>query len=69
MNDYVKNTCKIGQGKDCCRFLVMGGDGFECAKLGSLAKMLIARGNRMAAQADNCEGKEIDQSIKDLNDK
>ena len=24
------NTCKLGQGADCCIWLVMGSDSFEC---------------------------------------
>lgn len=35
--DYVKNTCKIGQGSDCCRYLVMG-RGLECANHGNMKK-------------------------------
>lgn len=59
MNDHVKNICKIGQGADCCRYLMMGGDGFECAKDTELATTLDMRASAgsMTARADNCEGK------------
>ncbi len=30
---HVKDVCKIGQGNLCCRYLVVGKDGFECVKL------------------------------------
>ncbi len=29
-DEDAKNTCKIGQGADCCIWLVMGTEGFEC---------------------------------------
>ena len=34
---YISDTeatkiCKLGQGKDCCTFLVLGRNGFECAR-------------------------------------
>lgn len=54
--DYVKDTCKIGQGHDCCRYLVCGADGFECQKLGALKGVIDSRVQYMTAQADNCEG-------------
>ncbi len=55
----IKEVCKIGQGKDCCRYLTMGPNGFECAKL-NLGLMLTidARVESMNAKGDNCEGKE-----------
>lgn len=55
--DYVKNTCKIGQGSDCCRYLVMG-RGLECANHGNMKKILDkkAADNTMVAISQNCEG-------------
>lgn len=29
--DYIRKTCKIGQGAGCCKYLVMG-KGFECMR-------------------------------------
>lgn len=29
MNDIIKNTCKIGQGSKCCKYLAVGSNGFE----------------------------------------
>lgn len=56
MTDHVKNVCKIGQGNTCCRYLVMGSKGFECAKFTSLKKLLDDRvmTNTITAQGDNC---------------
>jgi hypothetical protein len=56
--DYAKETCKIGQGEECCAFLVMGTGGFECAKGTSLHNAInlrLAEGT-MNAKGDNCEG-------------
>ena len=57
-SEYVKETCKIGQGNNCCAFLVMGSAGFECAK-GTPSQQIIdlrlAEGT-MNAQGDNCGG-------------
>ncbi|HDZ27763.1 hypothetical protein LCGC14_1355230 [marine sediment metagenome] len=30
--DEAKSVCKLGQGEECCAFLVMGG-GFECIRM------------------------------------
>lgn len=58
MEKYVREICKIGQGNDCCRYLTVGGNGFECAKLGSLKGILDqrAKAKTMHAQSDNCDG-------------
>ena len=59
MNEYhLKSICKIGQGKECCRYILIGKDGFECAKNTSLQKNLDDRVEQMNAQGDNC--KEVD---------
>jgi hypothetical protein len=67
MNEHIQNVCKIGQGSDCCRYLMIGPNGFECAKLTSLKAHLDHRVElkTIVAQGDNCEGKTIEQ----LNDK
>lgn len=58
MNDQVKNVCKIGQGADCCRYLMFG-DGFECARNTATAAILDMRvlAKTMIARGDNCDGK------------
>ena len=67
LSEHVKNVCKIGQGHDCCRYLVMGREGFECAKGTSLQPHLDTRvmTETITARGDNCEGK----TIKELNEK
>lgn len=56
--DYVKTTCKIGQGNACCRYLTMAPDGWDCEKHTELAAILDARvaAKTIVAQSDNCEG-------------
>lgn len=59
MNDYVMNVCKIGQKQECCRYLMGGPNGFECAKLSEFMKSTIdARAHEMNAKGDNCDGME-----------
>lgn len=55
MNKHIESICKIGQGKICCKYLVMGIDGFKCAKNTALAINLNSK-KSMIAQGDNCEG-------------
>ena len=57
-DDQVKNLCKMGQGKKCCRYLVMSSEGFECAKKLEFKSVLDERvkQNTITAQGDNCEG-------------
>jgi len=54
----MEKTCKIGQGKDCCRYILLGAEGFHCGKLTSLKSILDSRveAGTMIAQADNCNG-------------
>ncbi len=56
--NYIRETCKLGQGEACCAFLMMGQDGMECAKEtgaeGLIRKRLDA--GTMNAKGDNCEG-------------
>jgi len=71
MTDIVKNTCKIGQGSSCCRYLVVGADGFECAKHTRLKQLLDLRAKfgTIHAVSDNCEGYNQKESITILNGK
>jgi len=63
MNDVIKNTCKAGQGYLCCRYLVIGVQGFECVKNTDMKGYLDARVamEMMTARADNCDGKTIEE--------
>ena len=58
-DDYVKETCKIGQGEETCAFLMMGAEGFECAKDNEPVRMIVQirlDAGTMSAQGDNCDG-------------
>ena len=60
MNEHIKTTCKIGQGAECCKYLVMGGGGFECMKATPEGKATIDKNweaTPHVSQGDNCEGK------------
>ena len=59
--EHIVNVCKIGQGKDCCRYLLCGAIGFECGKLGPLKGVLDSKAPYMSAQSDNCEGVKNDE--------
>jgi hypothetical protein len=52
---YVYDTCKLGQGPACCKYLVFG-PAFNCAKLTSMRFTIDGRGDSMAAKGDNCDG-------------
>lgn len=63
IDDYAKGTCRMGQGADCCRFLVGTPDGLACAKLdASLSATINERyaADTMIARADNCPGFPLD---------
>ncbi len=53
---YATDTCKIGQGKDCCRYLVADMTGLQCAKLTVMKHLIDDRASRMVAQGDHCVG-------------
>lgn len=56
---FLTSVCKIGKGRECCRYLVAGAGGMECAKLQKTLKLQIDRSVAVGvftAQGDNCEG-------------
>lgn len=60
LSNNILNVCKIGQGADCCKYLLMGSEGFECGKIDKEMKKTIDENwakNAHVAQSDNCEGK------------
>lgn len=59
MNDHVRNVCKLGQGNVCCRYLAIGGQGFECMKNTEMKAYLDSRVlmETIVARGNNCEGK------------
>lgn len=54
----LKEVCKIGQGNECCRYLIVGPKGFGCAKHTDLRDCIDSRVDEgiMVARSDNCEG-------------
>ena len=54
--EHVRAICKIGQGAECCRFLVTFELGFECAKYSDLHDTIQSRVASMTAKGDNCDG-------------
>jgi hypothetical protein len=59
--DFVKSTCKPGT-TECCRYIVVGGSGFECVKgdPGMKAQLddRVLKGT-IRAVGDNCEGESM----------
>jgi hypothetical protein len=58
--EWVKETCKIGQGYECCRYLTMHPAGWSCEKHSEMKKYLDMRVSigSMTARGDNCLGKD-----------
>lgn len=57
-DDHFKKVCKPGKGPETCCFIVVDGNGIQCAKHSELAATLKTRAvtGVMVAQGDNCEG-------------
>lgn len=68
MKQYAVEICKLGQGPPCCSYLVVGPQGLECAKLGSLRTLIDTRraAGTMKAMGDNCDGQPPNMSLKSL---
>lgn len=52
-----RNRCKIGQGSECCIFVLFNSSGFECGKFGTFSRVLLERhvSSKMAAgRIGNC---------------
>ena len=61
MKNYLKHVCKIGQGAECCKYLVAGSKGFECMRIEPANKSIIDKNwarTKHVAQGDNCMGQE-----------
>lgn len=56
--EWIKGTCKIGQGANCCRYLTMSANGWCCEKNTDLRALLDRRvaEETITARGDNCEG-------------
>lgn len=60
LSRHVKTICLIGQGAATCRYLLVGKNGFECAKHKGLKDSIDrtwAQDSTKVAQGDNCDGK------------
>jgi hypothetical protein len=56
---HVDDACAIGTGSKTCSYLLLGANGFECAKENPGMKTLIderRRSGTMSAKGDNCSG-------------
>ncbi len=55
---HVENVCRMGQGPDCCRYLVFGGDGAGCIRGSGLQALMDRRADagEMTALGQNCNG-------------
>ena len=56
---HVKKICKLGHGDECCAYLVVGTNGFECEK--NKREWIPYIGERvkngmMCAKGNNCDG-------------
>ena len=65
-SEHATNVCKMGQGNECCRYLIGSPNGLECAKniirIRRFTDMRVADED-MVARGDNCEGfGEIDKT-------
>lgn len=56
--EYVLNTCKLGQGDECCAYLMAGVGGITCAKDTPIEMVILGRleAGTMNAKGDNCPG-------------
>ena len=57
--EHVRVICKVGQGSESCRYLLMAQYGWKCAKLMRARTIIderVAQG-RFHAKGDNCEGR------------
>jgi hypothetical protein len=52
--DEAKSICRIGQGAQCCAFLVMSPTGFECIRMSYPSNSTIF--NRLAQGTMNAKG-------------
>lgn len=58
LDEHIKNVCKIGQGAECCKYLLLGSGGFECGKISEWKEVVDKEwDSTKTAQGDNCEGK------------
>lgn len=56
---FTIDTCKMGQGNECCKYLTADPNGLQCGKLNLEVKDWIDGRTDMVAQSDNCDGVEM----------
>lgn len=59
IENYLHEVCMVGHGPMRCRYLIIGPNGFSCAKADMLLKMSVDSTFHLTvhvAQGDNCEG-------------
>lgn len=65
--EWLDSVCQIGKGARCCRYLMVSGRGWECAKEqdGNFKEMIDKRveAGTFTAQGDNCDGPSSPQRI------
>lgn len=57
--DWLNNICCVGQAGKCCRYLMCGSKGWECAKEHPSFKAQIderVKNGQFSAKGDNCDG-------------
>jgi hypothetical protein len=57
--EWAKTVCKVGQGRECCRYLTCGPNGWSCEKHTALGRTLDKRVEEksIGARGDNCLGR------------
>ena len=58
-NSFAADTCKLGEGTDCCKYLTADINGLQCGKLNPKVKAWIDKTTHMVAKSDNCNGVEM----------
>jgi hypothetical protein len=56
---HIDTVCKLGQGPECCSYLIVGKDGFQCAKDNPIFRGIIKSRREegtIGAMGDGCDG-------------
>jgi hypothetical protein len=55
---HVNDTCRIGQGPACCRYLTADAAGYSCEKTSPIGRVIDARvaAGTFGSLGDNCTG-------------
>lgn len=57
-NQRLVGICKVGRGRDTCRYIISGAGSFQCGKHTDYRAVIDKRveDDSFTAKADNCEG-------------